>query len=154
MTTPVPLDALSAELLSGESIHWSGQPNRSVIFHPDDALMIPFSLAWGGFAIFWLLGASGIWDVFSNKPNHSFQIFGIIWGTPFVVIGQYMIWGRFLYERWKKRRTFYILTNRRALIIEQGLRGRKTTSVYLSDLSIVDKRIRNDGIGDIALTVR
>jgi hypothetical protein len=150
MTTPIPFDTFSAELSGGESIQWTGQPNRSVVFHPDDWLMIPFSLLWGGFAIFWLLAASGTWDVFSTKPSRDLGWFGIIWGTPFVIVGQYMIWGRFFYESWKKKRTFYALTDRRVLLVEQGLMRRSSTSVYFSNLNMVDKRVRGDGIGDIA----
>jgi hypothetical protein len=150
MTTPVPFDLLSSELLPGETIQWTGRPNPSVIFHQEDWLVIPFSLMWGGFAIFWLLGASGIWDIFTNRPTHTFQYFGLIWGTPFVVVGQYMIWGRFVYRRWKKQRTYYALTNRRALIIEEGLRNRASSSAYFENLAIVDKRVRRDGIGSIS----
>ena len=43
---------IQSELLSGESLAWAGRPNPSVIFHSDDWYMIPFSLLWGGFAIF------------------------------------------------------------------------------------------------------
>jgi hypothetical protein len=130
MTTPIPFDTFSAELSRDESIQWTGQPNRSVVFHPDDWFMIPFSLMWGVFMIFWLLAASGTWDVFSSKPKGDFGWFGIIWGTPFVIVGQYMIWGRFFYEYWKKKRTFYALTNRRALLMENGLFNRNCTSIY------------------------
>jgi hypothetical protein len=41
----------------------------------------------------------------------------VLWGVPFVVIGQYMIWGRFLYDAWLKPRTYYGITNRRVLIL-------------------------------------
>jgi len=150
MTIPVPVDVFSPELLPGESIQWSGRPNAKVIFHPDDGLMIPFSLMWGGFAIFWLLAASGLWGIWSNHPDRSFQWFGVIWGTPFVVVGQYLIWGRFLYARWKKKQTYYAITNRRALIVEHGLRSRKLTAASFETLPMIDKRVRSDGIGSIA----
>jgi hypothetical protein len=150
MTTPVPLDVFSSELLPGEIIEWTGQPNRSIIFHREDWFVIPFSLMWGGFAIFWLLGASGLWDIWQSKPTHPFQIFGVIWGTPFVVVGQYMIWGRFFHQRWKRARTYYALTNRRALIVEHGFKGRKSSSVFFENLSVTDKRVRGDGIGSIS----
>jgi hypothetical protein len=151
MTTPVPLDMFSADVLPEERIEWTGQPNPKVILHAEDWTLIPFSLLWGGFAIFWLLGASGVWDIFaSSHPNHPFQYFGVIWGTPFVVVGQYLIWGRFVYARWKKRRTFYALTNRRALIIQSGIKGRTSSSAYFENLSIVEKRVRSDGIGIIS----
>ena len=150
MTTPIPYDVFSSELGPGESIEWSGKPNNRVFFHKEDWLAIPFSLMWGGFAIFWLLGASGIWDIWTNKPSKTFEWFGLIWGTPFVLIGQYLIWGRFVYRNWQKRRTYYALTNRRALIVEGGIRGRTATSAYFDNLSTIDKSVRGDGIGSIA----
>jgi hypothetical protein len=149
-TTPVPFDVFSPDLLPGERVEWTGRPNPSVIFHREDWGMIPFSLMWGGFAIFWVFAASGIWDIFTNKPNHSFQYFGLIWGTPFVLVGQYLIWGRFVYRRWKKKRTYYALTNRRALIVERGLRGRVSASANLENLSVIGKDVRSDGIGSIS----
>jgi hypothetical protein len=148
--TPVPFSVFSSELLPGETIQWSGRPNPRVIFHPEDTYMIPFSLLWGGFAIFWLLGASGIGNIWTNPPDRTFRWFGVIWGTPFVLVGQYFIWGRFVYERWKKQRTYYAVTNRRALIVEQGLRSRNVTAASLEALPMIDKRVRSDGIGSIA----
>lgn len=150
MTTSVPFDVFSQELLPGETIQWTGRPNPGVIFHAEDSTVIPFSLFWGGFAIFWLLGASGIWDIFSNRPDKTFQWFGIIWGTPFALFGQYLIWGRFVYARWKKKRTYYAITTRRALIVVDRLRSRDATSAYFENLPIIDKKIRFDGIGSIA----
>jgi hypothetical protein len=149
MTTPIPFNAFSPELLPGETIQWTGRPNAAVIFHKEDGAMIPFSLLWGGFAIFWLLGASGIANFWTNRPDKTFQWFGVIWGTPFVLVGQYMIWGRFVYNYWKKQRTYYALTNRRAIIVENGLRGRRTSSAYFENMTIVDKWVRGDGIGSI-----
>jgi hypothetical protein len=150
VTTSITFDAFTPELLPGETIGWAGRPNPGVIFHQEDWLVIPFSLFWGGFAIFWLLGASGIWDIWVNKPDRTFQYFGLIWGTPFVLVGQYLIWGRFVYKWWQKTRLYYALTNRRALIVERGLRNRTTTSAYFEGLSIIDKSIRRNGIGSIS----
>jgi hypothetical protein len=150
MTTPIPLETFSPELLPGEIIVWTGQPNPSVIFHRDDWAIIPFSLMWGGFAIFWLLGASGLWDMGQSKPSHSFGLFGIIWGTPFVLVGQYLIWGRFLYKRWKKKRTHYALTSRRALIVEYRPGNRTVSSAWFEALALIDKSVRADGIGSIS----
>ena len=45
------------ELMSGENLYWAGMPNRGVVFHSDDWAMVPFSLLWGGLAIFWEAGA-------------------------------------------------------------------------------------------------
>lgn len=83
MTTDFP--DLSRELLSDERVEWTGQPVTSIVFHREDWIVIPFSLLWGGFAIFWLLGAMGFW---SQGPGSTFGWFGVIWGVPFVLVGQ------------------------------------------------------------------
>ena len=85
---------LQNELNGDESLLWAGKPNTSVIFHPSDWYMIPFSLLWGGFAIFWEGGVTGIFGLGNGNPSPSFFM---LWGIPFVIIGQYLIWGRFFY---------------------------------------------------------
>jgi hypothetical protein len=65
-------------------------------------------------------------------------------------MGQYMIWGRFVYNYWKKQRTYYGLTTRRALIVVNGFRGRTTSSAYFENMTIIDKWVRHDGIGSIS----
>jgi hypothetical protein len=151
MTTPVSFEHFTPELGPGERIEWTGQPNPSVIFHPEDWIAIPFSLMWGGFAIFWLLGASGILAMGRSHSDRTVQYFGLLWGAPFVLIGQYLIWGRFVAAGWKKKRTYYALTNYRALILEDGLLGRRSTGVRFDNLSLIDRRIRPDGVGAISL---
>lgn len=60
-------EAFQSELLANESLLWTGQPERRVIFHKEDILAIPFSLMWGGFAIFWEMAALGIFG--TNAEN-------------------------------------------------------------------------------------
>jgi hypothetical protein len=48
------------------------------------------------------------------------------------------------------QRTYYALTNRRALIVENGFKGRTTLSAYFENMTIVDKGVRRDGIGSIS----
>jgi hypothetical protein len=107
-----------------------------VIFHSDDWYIIPFSLLWGGFAILWEAGALGYW-VNSTKGGTP-SMFMVIWGIPFIVIGQYMIWGRFLYDAWLKNRTYYSVTNRRVLVLQEGWK-RKTCSIFLSAIPTIER---------------
>jgi hypothetical protein len=86
---PINQDSLSAiqpELTTGEAILWAGRPNPNVIFHREDAWLIPFSLMWGSIAI-----------VFEALAVRSHELLTMLCGIPFVVMGQYLIWGRFLY---------------------------------------------------------
>jgi hypothetical protein len=136
---------LQNELADGESLLWSGKPNPRVIFHPSDWYMIPFSLLWGGFAIFWEAGVTGS---FGFSDGHSAPPFFMLWGIPFVIIGQYFIWGRFFYAAWKKTRILYAITNRRVLVI--ALRPwPKTISAFIDNIPVIDKEVRSDGIGTL-----
>src|SRR6267154_5798658 len=63
-SNPDSLAAIQPELTSGESILWAGQPNTRVIFHKEDLFLIPFSLLWGGFAIFWEGAGGGVLGFF------------------------------------------------------------------------------------------
>jgi len=132
------------ELTSGESVVWAGQPQSSIIFHNDDVVLIPFSLLWGGFAIFWEAGVSGLWGSQGSRP----WSFGMVWGVPFVLVGQYLIWGRFFYAAWLKRRTHYAVTNRRVIVIQDGWR-RKMASAYVDSLPTVIKEAGARGLGTL-----
>jgi hypothetical protein len=84
---------MRCELLSGENLHWASMPDPRVIFHSDDWAIVPFSLLWAGFSIFWQAGVLGYWG---NGPrNGTISWFMVVWGIPLIVIGQYMVWGRF-----------------------------------------------------------
>jgi hypothetical protein len=61
-----------------------------------------------------------------------------IWGIPFIVIGQYMMWGRFVYDGWLKRRTYYGVTDRRLVVVQEGTK-RKTCSMYLDAIPSVER---------------
>ena len=74
--------------------------------------------------------------------------FFALWGIPFVLIGLYMIVGRFFYKVWALKRTSYAVTNRRVLILRETF-GRNVQSIYLSTLPAVDTSVRGDGSGTI-----
>lgn len=71
-----------------------------------DAFLVPFSVLWGGFAVFWEVTA--ITTV--RQPLF------IIWGIPFVLLGLYFIFGRFIFKKRRKIATIYGLTNSRAIV--------------------------------------
>jgi hypothetical protein len=123
---------IQPELMSSETLQWAAMPNTGIALHSDDWTLIPFSILWGGFAIFWEAGVLGYWGDSARK--HTAPSFFAIWGIPFVIAGQYFIWGRFLTEAWLKRKTYYGVTNRRVLIVQEGWK-RKIRSCYLESIS-------------------
>jgi len=112
---------------------------------------VPFSLMWGGFAIFWETLASGMWGAKSNSGPMNW--FMMLWGIPFIVIGQYLIWGRFLTARWKKKRTYYALTNRRVIVVQNGW-SRKMASAYVDTLPTIIKEKASNGLGTLRFAQR
>jgi hypothetical protein len=97
-------------LLKGEEIVWWGQPAQGLLLTGRDWLLIPFSLLWGGFAIFWETSVLG-----TSAP-----IFMKFWGVPFVLIGLYLVAGRFLLDSWIRRGMYYAVTNKRVLILRSA----------------------------------
>jgi len=107
--------AFTPYLDPGERMLWFGQPRKGIFLRPADLGMIPFSLMWGGFAIFWEVMALSS----TRKGNTPLLVSTIfpLWGIPFVVIGLYMIFGRFFVDAWLRERTYYGLSDRRAMIL-------------------------------------
>jgi hypothetical protein len=137
---------LQSELITNERIYWAGKPNPSVIFHSDDWSAIPFTLVWTGLFVFCEGQALGIWRD-SAKPSAP-NTFMVLWGIPFLLIGQYMVWGRFFVDAWLKRRTHYAVTNRRVLILQEGWK-RKTQFAFLDSIPEISRE--GDEVGTLWL---
>ena len=105
-------------LFDGEEIVWTGRPDPSVNFDRRDLTLIPFSIAWAGFAIFATAGfVSGYVEaVESGGQPGSFLFLALAAG--FSLLGLYLLVGRFFNKRWNKRRLYYALTDHRVLILK------------------------------------
>lgn len=125
-------------MLPGERTLWSGEPSKGLYFQPMDFFLVPFSLAWCSFAVFWTSSAAGM-----NAPR-DFDLFGIL----FVLIGLYFVFGRFLVDMWLRSDTRYSVTNRRIAILRGGLFARQTV-ISLADLPPLSLRLRSSGRGTI-----
>lgn len=132
-------------LFPGERIIWSGQPKQGVALSGRDSFLIPFSLMWGGFAIFWNAmvwlapfgGANS-----GGDPDWFFKL----WGLPFLVVGLYLIAGRFFHDAHIRRRLFYAVTDQRILT----LRGSKIVSLDIHRLPRLELSEHRDGTGTLA----
>ncbi|HYC24897.1 MAG TPA: PH domain-containing protein [Roseiarcus sp.] len=128
-------------LMPGEKILWTGRPAQGVILTGRDWILVPFSLLWGGFAVLWELtilrtpGAPGAMALF---------------GAPFVLIGLYLIFGRFLVDAWVRGSISYALTDQRILIARQRPTA-SFTAIDLAQLAQPTLTERSHGAGTIDL---
>src|SRR5262249_10592824 len=95
-------------------------------------------LLWGGFAIFWE------YSVLNSKAG----LFLSLWGIPFVLIGLYLIFGRFLADARQRANTYYGLTDQRIIILS-SLFGQTVKSLNLRTCSDVSLSERGDRSGTI-----
>jgi hypothetical protein len=93
---------------------------------------------WGGFAIFWEAAV-----IYSDAPW-----FAKLWGVPFVLIGIYLMVGRFFVDAKRRTRTFYGFTRERAVIVS-GLFVTRIKSVNLRTLAETTLEERADRSGTI-----
>lgn len=133
-----PQAEVERELREGERLLWSGQPKQGIRLRLADCLVIPFSLFWCGFAIFWETEAiviGGPW-------------FFAVWGIPFVAVGLYLVFGRFVVDARIRRTSYYGVTDSRVIIVS-GLFTRKVKSLNLGFVGGLSLSEKSDGSGSI-----
>ncbi len=129
---------ITKELSGSEKIIWTGKPKDGILLRGSDAFMIPFSLLWCGFAIFWE------YSVVTTQAPFFFKL----WGIPFVVVGLYFVFGRFFWEAKQRNKTSYGLTSERIIIIS-GIFSRKIKSIDLDSLGEYSLSEKSDKTGTI-----
>ncbi len=107
----------------GEQLLWWGRPDPSVHFTGADVFLIPFSVLWFGGSVVW------VYQVATGEGSLPFALFGV----PFVVLGLYMMVGRFFFKARRKRQTAYGVTTERIL-------------VAVGDTSLSDSPIRHQPV--------
>ena len=127
------------ELLPNERIIWQGVPCLAKIFTKADFFLIPFSVLWGGFAIYHTIEDTLIY----GSPG--------LFGIPFAVLGAYLILGRFIAKNARKRSTIYAVTNMRILVIRANSKGLKKSiaSAKIKTISNESVFCGKNGIGTI-----
>lgn len=129
---------LREHLNNGETLLWTGVPKRGLVFRMSDFLVIPFSLLWCGFAIFWFITAS--------KGGGLFALFGV----PFVAVGLYQVFGRFITDSLQRKNTVYGLTENR-IIIKSGIFSTTIDSINIKNTINVSLNENKNGIGTIII---
>lgn len=166
-------DRVSAELETGERVFWIDQPRPGSGF--SWLMWIPslFAIPWTGFTLFWIAGAIGVFDKgwgAVGQLDIQRLLFGMF-GIPFLLVGV----GLFFSPVWTRRghrkaarNTVYLITDRRALVLNAGYvgeglvaliagaammgtaRGSFLVTSYLPEKLLNIHRVqRDDGSGDI-----
>ncbi|MBN4064444.1 hypothetical protein JYU04_01760 [Dehalococcoides mccartyi] len=133
----------SNELMTGEKVIWAGKPTNPPLFINYDLFIIPFTFLWLSVPISIL---------FSNSDESSTVALPImIFPYIFMIMGLYLLVGRFIYKRWMQARTRYALTDRRAMSLEPSIFGGESLrTADLKQTNQISKKTMKSGRGSIA----
>lgn len=93
-------------LLHNEKILWTGKPGAGIRFRGADTFLIPFSILWLAFALYWEF------TVFLQGGDWFFKLFG----AGFFAIGATFMIGRFFIDAYARKNQSYAITNMRIII--------------------------------------
>lgn len=131
---------LRPELTREERLLWSGAPQSGLRWRSSDWLAFPFVLFWC-YMMMYGTTRHGI------HPDQS-PLYLTPQGIPFVLIGLYMLVGRFFVDWYQRTRTFYGLTDQRVIILS-GVFNRQVKSLTLATLSDISLTEGAHGTGVI-----
>jgi len=117
-------EQLKPFLITGEKLLWTGTPKKGILLKPSDWFMIPFSIFFLGFSLVWELS---VWVVDASPV---FKIAGI----PFILVGVYILIGRFFTDARKRATTIFGLTPDRVMI-KTSLFSKSVQSLHIKKLS-------------------
>jgi hypothetical protein len=146
---PVADEALISELQRGERLLWSGRPDTSRCFVPDEPPRLVLTLGAGAYAL--VLSAIILRSTL-NSGWSWFDLLPATAGLVFAVLGLYLVAGRVIARRYIGARTAYGLTNLRALVVKPSLRGgRHATFVWFASAPAITLRRGRDGHGIVMI---
>ncbi|MGD0883079.1 MAG: hypothetical protein ABSB09_16060 [Acidimicrobiales bacterium] len=130
MEFPLPTDPERSVLAPDEVVIWRGGPDPNVTFAPQDAWIevgaVVFLLLCITFVTLTIVGGAPVSFILLASAITLFAIYGAV--------------GRFFYKRYDRRRTTYLVTNRRALVIRRS--GADVRSVPSSQApTLIERRV-------------
>jgi hypothetical protein len=136
-TTLTDASIFQGELLKDEKILWIGKPETKFILKNQDIILALFGLLCTGCGLLILSG-------FITSEDQSSTSFSMV----FILVGLYLLFGRFIFNNYEKKSTFYAVTNQRVLIIT-NLDTKNVQSKLINQIPVLIKNVRKDGIGTI-----
>lgn len=132
---------MTFELLPGEKVLWEGAPAPGVRFSPEDIFAVPFALFWSGIVLcIWIVILTG--GATEVDPIAYFIL------PAFLIVGLYMLVGRFIVDMIARSKIRYFLTSARA-VIESGVMRRELRSVQLAAVAEIVFRQGRKGMGTV-----
>ena len=130
---PELVQELRDNLNEGEELLWIGRPQQGIMFRYEDILAVPFSIVWA------LGPAISVTIVLTMTDAAATSDIGLVLTmcvicVAFLVMGSYLLFGRFIADKRRRANTIYAVTNCRALILS-GVIKRWQRSVKLEKLS-------------------
>jgi hypothetical protein len=129
-------DEVEREMRAGEKTQWVGYPIPIKFAIKEGIGGLLFGIPWNAFIIF-----------FEFKAPKSAILFMQLWLVPFSIVGLYMLTSP-LWEYLRARRTIYVVSNQRLLILN-GLLRPSRRSFAPPDIGPLEVDVGYDGIGSI-----
>lgn len=139
LVDPAIAQRLASELLPGEEIVWTGQPSRRKWFYAEDVLAYLFLLP------FIAMSAFLFWSAFLHEGILLAGMFSIV----MMALALYLLLGRYVSRRRRRRRVTYALTKQRALILSVN-RDRKLQTAFFDRISSLQWKSGFRGIGTVS----
>lgn len=102
-----------------ERILWRGVPGAGKIFRQEDIFLITFCVFGTGFSCFWeFLAVFKVLFPAAASGDGTFLAVGLLFsvvGGAFLTFFLYSLIGRFLYQQYRRRRTLYVITNKKLI---------------------------------------
>ena len=111
----------------GERIVRQGRPDTAVALSPRNYMLLGFAIVFTSFALFWM--------VLAAQAGGFFWTFGLIHFS----VGAALIWSSLFWGAYRRKRTWYTLSDRRAFIAtELPIRGRTLKSYPISADTVLE----------------
>ena len=120
----IEMNGIESMLDRDESIVWDGKPSSGIIFRAKDAFILPVATIWVAAAIY-----IEVTLISKNAP-----VWSILLILVFILFGLFFAVGRLYLYSYRRSKTKYALTTRRAIIC---MGNRQPVSIYLSEIKSV-----------------
>jgi hypothetical protein len=146
--------AVCKQLEPGEEAVWAERacPPGQPVVRAFPAFFVSVLCGLSGFALSVVFGIHGLIRMSLEMTLYTIGLAPLVLGS-FVVLGLFGRWGRYLRDRWRLSRTFYVLTDRRALIGLEAADEEHTIAFQSVRQSAIDDTLciekETDGLGDV-----